>query len=404
MQQSEGLELEFDGELEDIAELTEEEQKKYDDYLLEIAEQNKEKKWLINAKRQETTQLLSVIRETSSVFELYRKYQRYLKGEKEGTLVLNPSFQRGKVWSRMKQSELIESVLMGVPLPVIYLREDSKGNLIVVDGKQRLTSLFDFMDSKKGFALSTKLKYTSDDLKKKKFGKLEPHLQRKIEDYTLLIYIISSSTPTYMMNEIFMRVNRNGVTLTQQELRNAVYEGKSTELLDKISKNLNIVVKTRMKDKYLAIRFIGLFLWKESSDFNSKFNFEEDYKNMSEFLDKVMLYLNSLDMVEIDKLYTLFYDAYQKSIESLGDRAFKRADSKAVNMTIFEIWMYAMTFFDFQFIENNKHTFSMKYEEMVTDLDFIDNILFLRDMKERIKYRFDRIEELVDYFKVMDGE
>ncbi|MBO0584573.1 DUF262 domain-containing protein [Clostridium botulinum] len=88
-----------------------------------------------------------------SVFELKRKYDRtknkkkresteYTKADKRNQIILDSDFQREKVWNRKQQSELIESVLMGLPIPIMYLSEDKFGNLIVVDGRQRLTAFF----------------------------------------------------------------------------------------------------------------------------------------------------------------------------------------------------------------------------------------------------------------------
>jgi len=65
--------------------------------------------------------------------------------EKEGLIILEPEFQRDNVWSLTKQQELIESVLLGIPLPAFYFSEDRNGNYIVVDGKQRLTTFFKFL-------------------------------------------------------------------------------------------------------------------------------------------------------------------------------------------------------------------------------------------------------------------
>ena len=76
-----------------------------------------------------------------SIYELKRRYDR-------GRICLDPDFQRNDVWSKKQKSELIESVIMGIPLPIIYLAENADGRLIVVDGRQRLTTFFEFLDNK----------------------------------------------------------------------------------------------------------------------------------------------------------------------------------------------------------------------------------------------------------------
>jgi len=75
-----------------------------------------------------------IAKEQSSVFELLRR-------ESRGQLVLAPDFQRKDVWDRKRQSELIESILMGIPIPLIYLFEDEHGTRQIIDGKQRISAL-----------------------------------------------------------------------------------------------------------------------------------------------------------------------------------------------------------------------------------------------------------------------
>ena len=75
-----------------------------------------------------------------SIFELKRRYDR-------GMICVDPDFQRLAVWSNKQKSELIESVIMGIPLPLIYLAENADGKLVVVDGRQRLTTFFEFLNN-----------------------------------------------------------------------------------------------------------------------------------------------------------------------------------------------------------------------------------------------------------------
>ena len=80
-----------------------------------------------------------------SIFELKRRYDR-------GNICLDPDFQRKEVWNTRQKSELIESVVMGIPLPLIYLAETMEGKLVIVDGRQRLTTFFKYLNNE--FALS----------------------------------------------------------------------------------------------------------------------------------------------------------------------------------------------------------------------------------------------------------
>ena len=84
---------------------------------------------------------VNIVPESASVFQLKRKHDK-----KPPLIRLDPDFQRHTVWTPKQKSELIESILMGIPLPLIYVKEDEKGVYIVVDGRQRLTTMFEFLN------------------------------------------------------------------------------------------------------------------------------------------------------------------------------------------------------------------------------------------------------------------
>lgn len=118
-----------------------------------------------------------------SLFELKRWYDA-------GDLIVDPEWQRQYVWNRKQASKLIESFLLDIPIPVIYLAKNKENKYEVIDGLQRLTSAFDF--------LGNKYKLTSlDQLKEeigKKFKDLDKPLQRRLENATLRTFELSSDT------------------------------------------------------------------------------------------------------------------------------------------------------------------------------------------------------------------
>lgn len=201
-----------------------------------------------------------------TIFELKRKYEK-----NPSQIVLDSSFQRNNVWKINQERELIESVLMGLPLPIFYFDEDRMGRLVVIDGRQRLTTFFKFMDEKEGFSLDN-LKILSN-LNKKKFKDLDPNLQTKIEDYQIIAHVIQPPTPDRIKFDIFDCVNRAGTQLNKQEIRNALYQGNATELLLHLSKTDEFAEatekafakETRMKDRYILLRFIAFYLYYNGS-------------------------------------------------------------------------------------------------------------------------------------------
>ena len=109
------------------------------------------------------------------------------KKKQKGKLILQPDFQRQFVWDRKKASRLIESVLLRVPLPIIYLSEQPDGKEYVIDGQQRLTSLFSFIEGKfpdgEPFKLTGLTAY--GELNKKSFPDIPEEFQDRISDYKI---------------------------------------------------------------------------------------------------------------------------------------------------------------------------------------------------------------------------
>lgn len=194
-----------------------------------------------------------------SLFELKRRYDATPK-----RIILDSDFQREDIWRRENKGELVESVLMGLPLPIFYFNQDKFGNLIVVDGRQRLTALFSYMND--DYKLNN-LKILSG-VNNKKFSKLSPVQRTRIEDFQIQAHVIMPPTPDRIKFDIFDRVNRGGMRLNRQEMRNALYQGEATRLLKRLSESEAFRLATgnafshekRMKDKYILTRFITFYL------------------------------------------------------------------------------------------------------------------------------------------------
>jgi hypothetical protein len=267
-----------------------------------------------------------------SVFELKQM-------QKNGKIILRPGFQRRFVWNEKQKSELIESVLMGVPLPAIYLLENRYGQKEVLDGLQRLSTFFAYMDNE--FALQD-LKILQN-LNGKRFNELKGLLRSRIDDHKILIHIIQPSTPDIIKLEIFKRVNRGGTTLNAQEIRNALYNGKSTELLQKLSHNDFFLKLTdglidikRMRDHEIILRFISLYLQHKDLFAESKI----DYKiGLDNFMGKVMYFLNRQDDAFNEKIVNIFDTTMKFCLENIGVGAFcyeKQSGGKFFSPSLYE--------------------------------------------------------------------
>ncbi|PIS44093.1 MAG: hypothetical protein COT22_12405, partial [Ignavibacteria bacterium CG08_land_8_20_14_0_20_37_9] len=157
---------------------------------------------------------------------------------KRGKLNIQPDFQRGFVWDPIKASRLIESILLDIPLPVIYLSQEKDGIEYVIDGQQRLTSFFSFIDGKllgKDFKLNKLNVFT--ELNGSYFKDLPDELQDKILYYKIRTITFQKESKQDLKFEVFERLNTGAVSLNDQELRNCIYRGKYNDLLWKLSED-----------------------------------------------------------------------------------------------------------------------------------------------------------------------
>lgn len=354
----------------------------------------------LNADRQDEEQVypmsnVKVDKGFHSVFELKRRFDANPK-----RIILDSEFQRENVWYRDRKSELIESVLMGLPLPIFYFNQDKYGNLIVVDGRQRLSALFSYMDDE--FALR-KLRILPEE-NDKKFSQLSPLLQGRIEDFQIQSHVIMPPTPDRIKFDIFDRVNRGGVSLNKQEMRNALYQGEATRLLKRLIKSDEFINATggaflnekRMKDKYLLTRFITFLLYDSQKIRDEKGEPYRYKKDIDEFLGKGMETLNRMDHEEIHEIEQIVLQTLNKSYFYLGGDAFRlmRGERRSpINMNVFETVMYIM-----RSIPENREQLRPRINQRISkflDSDsFRDNIGNHRDSEEKIKWRLKKAETI----------
>jgi hypothetical protein len=277
--------------------------------------------------------------------------------EKRHELEISPEFQRNNVWKSSQMSELVESILMGIPIPVIYLFEDRDGNKQIVDGKQRITTIIDFQDDK--FTLNGL--HVMPSFNGKKFSTLPPKMRGAFEDYQLSFYIIQPPTPERVKYDIFDRVNRGGTQLTHQEMREALYMGKATEMLKYLRMENgsflkatgNSIPEKRKKDTYLILRSVSFMLLWGFSERVKKLNNGKDisYKSdIDDFLASTMIFLNNkADDGLIKDLEHRFLSSMDYIYDIMGSDGFRFAHEKGssrrpVSMPLFETLTYVFSF------------------------------------------------------------
>lgn len=355
---------------------------------------------------------VNITPESASVFQLKRKH------DKEPPLIdLEPDFQRLSVWSLQQKSELIESILMGIPLPLIYVKEDDKGVYIIVDGRQRLTTLFEYMNHEFPLGNLKVLKnlngaYFSEV--KKNGTKCDNHLtqlqQSKIEDYSLALHVIKPPTPDRVTFDLFDRVNRGGTRLNNQEMRNAIYQGAATDLLNRLVTldsfkiaTENSIKPDRMKDKYLILRVIGFYLWRKKKLLNVKeknFPLVEYRSDLEDFLGKTMLFLNDQKGSKFcANVPELFDQTMKMSRTVLGEGCFRLppqagGSRRPINMALFETASYLII----ELIHSPQKNFGMiknQFEKLLSDEDFIHSTTYNVDSNKSVNKRFELVEAII---------
>ena len=256
--------------------------------------------------------------------------------KKPNYMETRPFYQRRDRWDAQKQSRLIESFLMNIPVPPLILYETSYNSYEVMDGQQRITAIENFYNNK--------LKLTGLDIWPELEGRTYESLPAKIKDginrraiSTIVVITESLSDPEESLSLkqlVFERLNTGGVSLSRQEIRNCIYSGKFNELLLKLSEN-TIFAKAwdipiddkeelkengfykKMEDVELILRFFALR------------DIDQYTGNLSKYLDNYMM-KKSLNFS--DENIQEFEQVFNQTIELVSniyqDQLFKPFDSK----------------------------------------------------------------------------
>lgn len=246
--------------------------------------------------------------ENRTVHDILRRIEK-------GSFVMDPEFQRDFIWPEDKQSKLIESVMMRIPLPVFYLAEDEVGRLIVVDGLQRLSTFQRFVNNE----LRLKLPGQSD-IHNKRFNELSPKLQNRVEDCNLLLYVIDAKVPERARLDIFERVN-GGIPLTRQQMRNCLFMGPATQFIKQEAKTELFRTATgrsldtnKMRDREFVNRFCAFQLLPIAS-----------YRgDMDDFLAQALRRMNSLSADQLEALSQEFKTSLTNNHRVFREHAFRK--------------------------------------------------------------------------------
>lgn len=255
-------------------------------------------------------QMLSV----KYIFELY-----------EGKLLdTNPNFQRKPVWKENKRkSLLIESLMLRIPIPAFYFYENENSMFQVIDGQQRLITIFEFIQGK--FKLSG-LEYIGDSCNKKTFSELDERYKQRIYRTQLAVNVLDVRSPYKVIYDIFRRINTGGITLTAQEMRNAICQQVTRDYLKKgiqcnsyLEATRHKINDMRMDSQEMFLRFVAFY---------RKYDYEKSklpsfyYSKLTTFLDEDILEISKLSQDTRDNIYQAFDKSMENCKRLFGNFAF----------------------------------------------------------------------------------
>ena len=246
-----------------------------------------------------------------------------------------PSFQRSnEVWDDVRQSRLIESMMLRIPLPVFYMDASDDDRWLIIDGLQRLNTI-------RRFVVEKSLKLTTlelmADCSSKYFDDLSRNLQRRIREADIVIHQIKKGTPEAVRYEIFNRINTGGTPLSPQEIRHALNPGPFLKYLGTLAESdefrkaiCNGIKVKRMGDQECVLRFLAFSFLRPENYNESDMNF---------FLVRAMKVGNRSEYKR-DEYHKLFLKVMRVSYEIFGEYTFRKNNQKGprppVNKALFE--------------------------------------------------------------------
>lgn len=318
---------------------------------------------------------------------------------KYGEIDLTPDFQRLRgIWNSERKSRLIESLLLRIPIPVFYVAAQDNDDWSVVDGLQRMSTIFDFVNGE--FGLQNLQYLTSFD--KSRHEELPRGMQRRISETQLIVNVIEPGTPPEVMFNIFLRINTGGMTLNGQEIRHALNRGPVREYLRGLAESPtflqatdNSVKPTRMADRECVLRFLSFYL-------SSPDQYSEN--DLDKHLSATMETINGMSDSQRNETTAAFDKAMTAAYAIFGNDAFrKRSDWKhyrrPVSRALFEVWSVHLARLDQHQIDAivaDRHRVVEKFMQLMNiDRDFDIAISYSTGGPQRVRKRFDAVGQLL---------
>ncbi len=312
---------------------------------------------------------------------------------------LEPDFQRSFVWKAERQSRLIESLLLRIPIPVFYVAADENENWLVVDGVQRMFTIYNYVTDQ--FPLNH-LEYL-EKYNKKKYCDLPRQMQRRIGESELVVNVIDHGTPEDVMFNIFHRINTGGMTLNGQEIRNALHPGPVRDYLKQLADTEAFrkatdysIRQDRMADRECVLRFIAFYAnaWEKYND-----------NDLNGYLSRVMNKINDTAPEDLGLLAKDFEKAMEAAYRIFGSEAFRKrynlddSHRRPVSKALFDAWSVELARRSSdeinRLVEKREDVINRFIALMNDDSEFDRAISYSTGDPHRVKKRFEAISLLV---------
>ncbi|MFA6221441.1 MAG: DUF262 domain-containing protein [Desulfomonilaceae bacterium] len=343
------------------------------------------------------TQTVALEKFDRSLFELNRRYEK-------GRLIISPEWQRGYVWDHKRASLLIESFLIDLPVPVIYLATNDEGKHEVIDGLQRLKTVFRFFANE--FELS-KLELLKG-LNNKKFKDLDVETQDKLENSTLRTFELDQSVPKELMFVIFKRLNTGGVALNETEIRNCIFPGSLNDLIKELALDPDFRacagqkgLEKRMQDRALVMRFLAFY----------QYTHNHAKKGLKQFINQFLKKYQHADDADIKEYRQVFKKCMQVCLTVFGNKGFRlrtRPDNRkagdwvsVINASIFSAVATSFAHYDRGALTRASDSIYEAYVDLISsDETWVDAVSTSTGDYRRIQYAFNtwanRLKSIMD--------
>ncbi len=281
-----------------------------------------------------------------NIVDKYEKGMNYTEDDEEQdtstfyNVLFIPEYQRDFTWDTLRQSKFIESIILGLPIPLIFVAENKDSAWEIVDGSQRIRTIYSFIKNK--LVLDGLEKF--DTLNGFCFSDLDKSRQGKILSTSLRMIVLSEDADDEVKRDMFERINRGSDLLKPMEKRKGDKTGIFTKfiydrcaihpLLDKLCP-IDKFLQKRQEKEELILRYLAL---SDNSNYN-RFLKIGIAKFLDDYLDKKNKYLKSLPQEklksELDLIYTQF-DEMLKFVDKYSTYGFRRASNPQTKRVLFE--------------------------------------------------------------------